>query len=148
MVSNFQKYGFPVGVIFIFGYVLNFLWESFHFALIYLGYDSSSSGHIIIVNYLALMDALVNVLACLLVGLWWKNFFWFSEMRLGQIFALIALNLILSAGIEYSMVYLVKAWSYYADIPKIGGVGALPVLQLGVTGLLGIWMTRRLFHLE
>ena len=81
----------------------------------------------------------------IVVAILWRDALWLKEMNIKQICAIVAMGLLIAALIEYRRVFVLKTWAYLPMMPTIFGIGISPLFQLSATGLLSIWLTRRVW---
>jgi len=98
------------------------------------------------ISYVSTMDGLFILGMYLLVALLWRDAFWIRRMSQRQAFVLLGAGLVIAAVIEYKAVFLSDKWSYNAFMPTVFGLGISPLVQLSVTGILAVWLTRRLLY--
>ncbi|MBZ0157045.1 MAG: hypothetical protein K8I29_12645 [Alphaproteobacteria bacterium] len=98
------------------------------------------------VSYVSAVDsALILVIYCI-VSCLWRNIFWIRKMSGKQVFTAFMAGVLIAAIIEFRQALVLNVWSYTPLMPTIGGIGISPLFQLGTTGLLAFWLTRRLTH--
>jgi len=79
------------------------------------------------------------------VAAFWWDALWLKKMDIKKVGAIVATGLLVASLIEYRKVVILKTWTYLPAMPTILGIGISPLLQLSVTGLLSIWLTRRVW---
>jgi len=55
----------------------------------------------------------------------------------------VVFGVIAAIWIEYRAVFLLDRWGYVAAMPTIFGVGFTPLVQLALTGLVSLWVTKK-----
>ena len=131
-------------VLFVVSFVLNFVWESSHAVLLYQDHNIPSSEYLPMMWYASVMDGLSILFLCLLVALLLKDLFWINNTQKKGLALFAGLALLLAALIEYRGVYLQGRWSYNELMPVVFGIGLSPSVQLAITGVVALWVTRRL----
>lgn len=134
-----------LSTIFIFAYLLNYIWESSHAVFLYREHDFRAGKYVLMLNYVAAIDGWLVVGLYIVVAILWRDALWLKEMNIKQICAIVAMGLLIAALIEYRRVFVLKTWAYLPMMPTIFGIGISPLFQLSATGLLSIWLTRRVW---
>ena len=130
--------------LFVVAFVLNFVWESNHAVLLYQDHDIPSSEYLPMMWYVSVMDGLSVLFLYAIVTLLLGDFFWMNNTKKKGLALFVGLALLLAALIEYRGVYLQARWSYNELMPVMFGVGLSPLVQLAITGVVALWVTRRL----
>jgi len=146
MKIKFQEIGLVFLSIFLFSYAFNFIWESFHSVFLYQGHNFNAIKYIPMISYVSIIDSLLILSMYIIVSLLWKDVLWIKQMDKKQFFTVIALGMTIAAFIEYRAIFLQDKWSYNSSMPTILGIGLSPLLQLSITAILVIWITRRLVY--
>ncbi len=133
-------------LIFVFSYLLNFVWESFHAVFLYEAHDFNAMKYVLMIGYVAIVDASLIVVMYAVIAILWKNFSWIKQMNKKQNYTFITIGLIIAVIIEYKGVFLQQKWSYSSLMPTIFGIGLSPLLQLSITGMLVLFITRGLLY--
>ncbi|MDA8239292.1 MAG: hypothetical protein M0Z67_02850 [Nitrospiraceae bacterium] len=134
-----------LSTVFIFAYLMNYVWESFHAVFLYQDHDFKAEKYVLMLNYVAAMDGLLIVGMYVFVAILWKEALWLKEMNIKQTSTTVALGLLIAALIEHRKVVVLKTWAYLPAMPTIFGIGISPLLQLSASGLLSIWLARRVW---
>ena len=129
-----------------FSFLFNFVWESFHAVYLYKMHDFDAATYIPMILYVSTLDALLISGMYLIVSLLWKDALWLRTFGKMQILVFLGIGLAIAAFIEYRAVFILKRWSYSSWMPKIFGIGLSPLFQLSITGLLALWLTKRLLY--
>lgn len=125
-------------------YLLNFFWEAWHATYLYQAHNFPIKKYVGMISYVSLIDALL-LIGIFAVGiLIWKNFFWFKDMDKKKYWYIIVSAIAVAVAIEIKGVYLFNQWSYNELMPTIFGIGISPLLQLAVTGLISVWIIRKI----
>ena len=135
---------FCVSGILFFSFLLNFFWESVHGYSLYADHVIASDKYVGMMVYVSLMDALTVLGAYLICAAAGKDVLWLTKNNRNLFIYFFALGIIVGAGAEYWAVYAAHEWHYNDRMPVVLGIGLSPLLQLGVTGLLAVWLTARL----
>jgi len=130
-------------LIFIFSYLLNFVWESFHSVFLFNGHNFESIRYVPMIGYVSMIDGLLILGMYLIVSLLWRNVLWIKKINRVQSIVFVILGLIIAGWIEYRAVFLLQRWSYNSLMPIVFGIGLSPLVQLSVTGILAIWFTKK-----
>ena len=115
--------------IFIFSYLLNFLWESFHAVALYAKHNFQSQRYVPMVSYVATVDGFLILGIYLFVAALWRNLFWLRNMKKQQIlvsiFTGIAISGVMSTKeslypkpgltINSCLLYLESAFHHYSS---------------------------------
>lgn len=144
--NKIKECAFLVSLIFIFSYLLNFVWESFHAVFLYEGHNIHAAEFVLMIGYAAILDSLLILGMYSITAILWKNFFWINQMNKQQNYAFITIGLVIAAIIEYRGVFLLQKWSYSLLMPTIFGIGLSPLLQLSTTGILAVRAARGLLY--
>jgi hypothetical protein len=129
-----------------FSFLFNFVWEAFHAVYLYKMHDFDAAKYIPMILYVSALDALIIPGMYLSVSLLWKDTLWLKTSGKRQILVFFVVGLAVAAFIEYRAVFILKRWSYNSWMPKIFGIGLSPLFQLSITGLVALWLTKRLLY--
>src|SRR3989338_8486004 len=133
--------------LFFISFLLNFVWEITQMPL----YGEMGMG--LRDNYLeflkihwevSLKDALMVVVAYLLIGYLVKNWEWAKTFNHGWVLLWISLPL-WQGIIEYYSVYIYFRWEYAESMPLIFAIGISPMLQMLILPSLAILLFRQTF---
>jgi hypothetical protein len=144
--NRLRELALTVGLTFLFSYLLNFIWETYHAVWLYEGHDFSAGRYVRMINYVSFVDAFMVLGILFFVSLLWRNLFWLKRMNAVQTLVALLTAFAASGMIEYRAVYLMKEWRYNSNMPTVLGIGLSPLIQIGITGLLALWLTRRLLY--
>jgi uncharacterized membrane protein YidH (DUF202 family) len=139
-----DEFGLTLVSIFAFAFLLNYFWESCHAVFLYARHDFNAEKYVRMVSYASAVDGFIIIGMYLFVSGLWRDLFWLHRMDRKQQYAAGLTGLVVAAMIEYSKVFVLKAWSYTPLMPTVFGIGLSPLIQISVTGLLAFWLTRRL----
>ncbi len=131
-------------LIFIFSYLLNFVWESWHAVYLYEEHTMNARKFVFMIGYASMVDAFLILLMYFIVALLWREFFWIWKFRGEQVAVFVAAALLIAVFIEYRAVFLLDKWRYSVLMPQIFGIGLSPLVQLAVTGLIVLWGVRQM----
>lgn len=148
-MTNFRgKVALELGLIlfFVFGFsfLVNFLWEGLHAVYLYQKHDFDASSYVPMLLYASSFDSLIVLGLYFSVSVMWRNLFWIKAAMKKQILAFISIGIAMAAIIEIPSVFYYRRWLYKEGMPTVFGVGVSPLLQLSITGLLSVWLTREL----
>jgi hypothetical protein len=146
MTKIMKEAGLTLASVFMFAFLLNYAWESYHAVHLYEGHDFSAERYVHMLTYVSIVDGALIVGIHLVISVLWKNMFWLQTMNRRQVGTTVAAGLAIAAAIEYRKVFVLKTWSYTPLMPTIFGLGISPLFQLSVTGLLSFWLTRRMLR--
>jgi hypothetical protein len=144
--NRLRELTLTVGLVFLFSYLLNFIWETYHAVLLYEGHDFNAGRYVRMINYVSFVDAFMVLGIFFFVSLLWRNLFWLKSMDALQTLLALLTGFAASGVIEYRAVYLMNEWRYNPNMPTVLGIGLSPLIQIGITGLLALWLTRRLLY--
>ncbi|GMQ94986.1 MAG: hypothetical protein BMS9Abin13_096 [Patescibacteria group bacterium] len=128
-------------------FLLNFLWESWHAIYLYKDFGSAAfdvKEYISLIGYVSIVDMLILLGIAALGAFLWKQFFWFKKMSAVKYWYVVLSAAAIAVAIEIKGVYVFHQWAYSELMPTIFGIGLSPLLQLAVTGLLGLWLVRNI----
>ena len=127
-----------------FGFVLNFVWESYHAEYLYQHHEILASRYVPMMAYVAANDALLVLALYVGTAIACRDALWLRGMNPRRVTFFVLLGLIVAVAVEVKGVYLRHQWSYLPAMPAVLGIGLSPLVQLSATGLLGIGITKRL----
>ena len=150
MLPVLKRYLLELGITlvfaFAFAFILNFLWESFHAVYLYERHDIEASLYIPMIVYVSIVDGLLIDMLYLATGIVWRKMLWIKKFNHLQLFFFSAGGILTAGIVEYHAVYLTHRWSYKIDMPTIFGLGFSPLVQLGLTGLLSLWLAKQILY--
>lgn len=146
MKKNILELGIVLVVTFVFSFILNFLWESFHAVYLYEKHDIEASLYIPMLVYVSTVDSLIIIGLYMAAGIVWRKILWIKEFTLYQWLLFAASGMLIAGLIEYRAVYLTHRWAYRLDMPTLFGLGLSPLIQLSLTGLLSIWLVKEILY--
>jgi hypothetical protein len=129
---------------FAFASILNFIWESFHAVYLYKRHNMEASLYIPMILYVSIIDGLLIDGLYLATGLVWRKMLWIRQFHYLQALLFVAGGILTAGCIEYRAVYLMHRWSYAPGMPTVFGLGLSPLVQLGITGLFSLWITKEI----
>ena len=142
--SNPRELFLIILLIFILGFSLNFIWESFHAIFLYTCCQNMDAPSFVrLISYASFIDALVISIMYIAISLF-SGFSWINKPNKRNLLIFLLLGLIIAIWIEYRGVYLLKKWSYSFLMPQIFGIGLSPLVQLVITGLIALWIVRKI----
>jgi len=131
----------------VISFLLNFIWESIHAVLLYEGHNIPAYDYFMMMSYVSVIDALLILVIYLIVSGILKDLFWMKKLNPPVIGIFVFIGIIIAATIEYDAIYLRHKWSYSALMPTVFGLGISPLVQLSITGLLSIIITKELMKI-
>ena len=141
---KYRKIFFNLTGIFIFSFLLNFLWESLHGYSLYMDHIIDSDKYVRMMLYMSFMDAVTIFSMYLVCAFFIKNILWLKDLNRKRLVIFFIMGLLVAVVAEYWAVYVSHEWHYNDRMPVIFGIGLSPLIQLSVTGVLGLWITKRL----
>jgi hypothetical protein len=141
-----KEAGLTLALVFVFAFLLNYVWESYHAVYLYTGHDFNAEKYVQMLTYVSIVDGALILGIFLIISVLWKNVLWLQTMNRGQVWTTVVAGLAIAAAIEYRKVFVLKTWSYIPLMPTVFGIGVSPLFQLGVTGLVSFWLTRRMLR--
>lgn len=129
-------------------FLLNFFWESWHGAFLYEGYYGAGPGSlktpgefVPLISYASFVD-MVLLLGVVSGGvLVWRDKWW-RNMNIYQYIYFIGAAVSLAVVVEIKAIYIFGQWAYSSLMPTVFGLGVSPLLQLAVTGMVALGITR------
>ena len=77
------------------------------------------------------------------IGLVFRNIIWFLHPNKKQLFLVTVISMLYTIVSEYRNVHILENWNYSALMPKIFGIGLIPVFQWLVLPITILYITRR-----
>ena len=146
MKENAGKLLLVLAVIFLFSYILNFVWESWHGVFLYEEHNLAAAKYVLMMNHVSFMDAVIITGIYFITAFVARDIFWLKEWNRTRITVFVGIGGIVAVVIECMAVYVLRAWSYNAFMPMVLGIGLSPLLQLSATGVLAVYVARRIFY--
>lgn len=140
------KLSLILAVVFLFSYLLNFVWESWHGVFLYEEHNVAAAKYVLMMNSVSFMDAVIITGIYFITALVSRDIFWLKEWNSARITVFVSIGGIVAVAIECMAVYVLRAWGYNASMPLVLGIGLSPLLQLSATGVLAIYVARRIFY--
>ena len=144
--NKFCEVGCITLFLFVVSFLLNFVWESFHSVFLYQGHNFNAIKYVPMIGYVSIVDGLLVVGMYLIVSLLLKDIFWIRTPNKNKVIMFMVVGLIIAWLIEYRAVFIQSNWSYTAVMPVIFGIGISPLLQLSITGIASLILTKMLFY--
>ena len=129
--------------LFTFTFLLNFLWESLHSVYLYEGHDFSSLRYVNVMVYVSMIDGLLVIVMYLITAAIYRKIIWLQDIVHKYIFTFISFGIIITTVIEYRALYVLDKWSYTELMPTIFTLGLSPLVQLSITGIIALLLTRQ-----
>ncbi|MBI4992376.1 MAG: hypothetical protein HZB99_04125 [Candidatus Harrisonbacteria bacterium] len=130
--------------------LLNFAWEISQmrfYSPLGMGSLDNYNDFVKIHWEVSLKDALVVVVAYLLIGFLIRNWQWVKTFNSGWIILSMALPL-WQGIIEYYSVYMYSRWAYTGTMPLLFGIGLSPLLQMLILPSIAILLSRHYLNGE
>lgn len=122
-------------------FVLNIIWEFSH-SVLYIDLSGIPKNiHLITASF---TDLFLVLGIFLIISLKNKNLNWIDKPKKSDYFLIIILSLIVSILIEIINVFVMNRWMYTPSMPKIFGIGLTPLLQLFITSIISLEISRRI----
>ncbi|MDZ7696394.1 MAG: hypothetical protein U5R49_05500 [Deltaproteobacteria bacterium] len=74
------------------------------------------------------------------------EFFWIKIFTKRQLFVFAGIGILVAAVIEILSVFYYQRWVYKELMPTTFGIGISPLIQLSITGLISVWLTRKVLY--
>jgi hypothetical protein len=146
MKRKIIEFGLMLLSIFVFAFLLNYLWESYHAVFLYEAHDFNAEKYVRMLSYVSAVDGSLILTIYLFMSLLWKDMIWLRKMNRRQAGVVFAAGLIIAVFIEHRKVVVLKAWSYRPLMITVFGIGLSPLLQLSSTALLAFWITKKIVY--
>ena len=82
MRKKIKKLGLMSIILFLFSYLINFVWESFHAVFLYQDHNFSSQKYVLMINYVSIMDGLLILGMYLLTASIIKDILWIKDQSM------------------------------------------------------------------
>lgn len=122
--------------------VLNLIWEFSHYGLYNDLTGIPATPHLIMASF---SDVAWIFLIFGIISLIFKSLTWFDKQNKLEYVLIIIFGIAMAISIEIINLSLGR-WAYKEIMPTIFGVGLSPLLQLAITGILSLWIFRKLVH--
>ncbi len=146
MKTKIIEFGLTLLSIFVFAFLLNYVWESYHAVFLYDAHDFNAEKYVRMLSYVSAVDGALILAIYFFMSLLWKDMLWLRKMNRRQAGVVFAAGLMTAAFIEYRKVFVLKAWSYTPLMLTVFGIGLSPLLQLSSTALLAFWITKKIVY--
>ena len=120
--------------------ILNLIWEFSHYGL-YNAYIPIKGNFLLIIA--GFLDMFFVGLIFLLVSLKNRKINWIKKPRIGDYTLIVLSGLLISILIEIISINFLRLWSYKPGMLLIFGVGLSPLLQLFLTTLISLEISRK-----
>jgi len=144
--NRFYEIGCITLFLFVSSFFLNFVWEAFHSVFLYNGHNFNAIKYVPMIGYVSIVDGLLIVGIYLIVSLLLRDIFWIRTPNKNKAVIFMVVGLLIAWFIEYRAIFIQSKWSYNAWMPIIFGVGISPLLQLSITGIASLILTKMLFY--
>ncbi len=146
MNAKLNKFIYSIISIYIISFLLNFLWESLHAPFLYTCcQDKTPAQFIQLILYASSIDGLMVLLMYGLVSLFSRSIKWINKITRLNIFGFILTGIVIAILIEVRAI-LTNRWEYSVLMPTLFGIGLSPLMQLSITGLIALLVTKRLLR--
>ena len=98
------------------------------------------------IGHVSIVDGLLIAGIYLIVSLLLRDIFWIRTLNKNKAVIFMVVGLLIAWFIEYRAVFLQGKWSYNALMPVVFGIGISPLLQLSITGIASLILTKMLFY--
>ena len=96
--------------------------------------------------YVSSVDSLIVIGLYIGIGAMWMNLFWIKIFMKRQLFVFAGIGALIATIIEILSLFYYHSWVYKKLMPTVFGIGLSPLVQLSITGLLAVWLTRELLY--
>lgn len=134
--------------VFVISFLLNYVWETFHGAFLFEEHNFAASTYVPHLAYMAIKDTVIIMALYLLLSMLNKDLFWIENMNRKHVLENIIIGVVVAFIIEYRAVYVTHEWQYSEHMPVIFGIGMSPLVQLSITMLAAVWVTRRIVYFD
>jgi len=129
-------------ILFVTAYFINFVWETTHSVLYFGIADINYNWYMPILHAASISDAFI------ILGMFFLTALIYREFKLEKwtekhYILFVVFGVISAIWIEYRAVFLLDRWGYIGAMPTIFGVGFTPLVQLALTGLVSLWVTKK-----
>ena len=128
----------------IFSYFINFVWESFHSVFLFNLPNFSLREYVLLMNHVSSVDALMILGIYIITAFMLKDYLWINKLNNKKIWIFGGLCFAFALWVEYRGVFLLHKWSYSPLMPTIFGFGLSPIIQLFTTGLIAIFIIKKI----
>ena len=129
-------------LIFITAFILNGIWELFHYRLYFDLSGIPKYPHLLLAT---VTDAIIITVIFLIISLKNKDFDWIKKTKKLDYIITIIISLSVAIFIELRALRI-ERWAYKTTMPTIFGIGLSPLLQLAVTAILSLLIVKRSFN--
>lgn len=120
--------------------VLNLIWEFSHYQLYNDLSSITGAKHLIIASF---GDLLFVFLILGIISLNVRSIRWIRNPSLKHYLKFVVLAMAVAIAIEVINVRYLGRWSYKNSMPTIFGIGLSPLVQLAVTGVISLWVSKK-----
>lgn len=132
--------------LFIMSFLINLFWEVFHSLLYNSEHMLNIKYYLVMLLIASLKDGLIILGMYAFVAFLWRDIFWLKRINTIKISLFVFLGLSIATWIEYRAVFLMNKWEYSSSMLTIFGIGFTPLVQLSLTGIISIWLTKKLLY--
>jgi hypothetical protein len=88
-------------------------------------------------------DIMILTISILVIGLLFRNITWFLKPSKAQLLSVTSISVFYTLFSEYRNVHISENWSYSSLMPKILGIGLIPVIQWILLPAIILYITSR-----
>lgn len=132
--------------LFIMSFLINLFWEVFHSLLYNSEHMLNIKYYLVMLLIASLKDGMIILGMYAFVAFLWRDIFWLKRINTIKISLFVFLGLSIATWIEYRAVFLMNKWEYSSSMLTIFGIGFTPLVQLSLTGIISIWLTKKLLY--
>jgi hypothetical protein len=129
-----------------FAFLMNFFWESLHAVYLYRDHDISSAAYVPMLLAMSFKDSLIILGLFFFIAFLKRSIDWLESGLGAPLAGFILLSVLTAAAIEWFSVAVFSRWNYLETMPTVFGVGLSPLLQLAITGLLTVWLSKKILY--
>lgn len=129
----------------LFSFLLNFVWESLHAVFLYEWHNFEALRYVSMVMYASTMDSVLILSMYAITSAVFWDYAWIKGLNKHNLAVFVSSGLIIAAFIEYRAVFVLHKWAYNSLMPTLFGIGISPLVQLGVTGIVSLYLARKMY---
>src|SRR3989338_1536389 len=147
MKKRIFKFWIAFVSVFVLAWVLNFVWEVMHGPFLYnCCVVMSPERYVVWMANVAVEDGLLILGVYLFTALAMRSLFWIEKIERKSVLIFVAAALAVAVFIEYRALFLMDKWSYSEWMPTLFGIGVSPLVQLAVTGVVSVWVSKKIVY--
>jgi len=117
-----------------------------HAVYLYSEHDISSSRYVPMMLAMSAKDSLIILGLFFFISFFCRSLAWLKFFTKANLTAFIICSMMTATAIEWVSVYVMARWSYREAMPTIFGIGLSPLIQLTCTGLLSLWLSKKILY--